>query len=259
MPERGSCQVIRSGGIGINGVPGGRGNAMRKTRKIAAIVSGVVATIGVAAGTGYAVGGAINPVDGSGIIHACFDSSNGKVRVADPGVACSNGETALEWSVQGPKGDRGETGPAGPSGPKGETGEKGDTGATGPAGPAGPQGPKGDRGDTGATGPTGPQGPKGDKGDPGEPGPAGSDATVSFYGRSGGGAGDRAEAFCNPGDVATGGGGYGTSGAFGGRVKIEEFGPTTADDGRSGWFVKTDMFAVVYPYTYIKIVCAHAG
>lgn len=64
--------------------------------------------------------------------------------------------------------------------------------------------------------------------------------------------------FCNAGDIATGGGSYGDRGAFGGRVKIEEFGPTTDADGRSGWCVKTDMFAVVYPYTYVKAICAHS-
>ena len=74
-------------------------------------------------------------------IYGCYGNSNGQLRRVNSPAECKNNETALVWSIQGPKGD---------------------TGAPGPQGPQGIQGPKGD------TGAQGPQGPKGDKGDPGE-------------------------------------------------------------------------------------------
>ncbi len=94
-----------------------------------------------------------------GVIHGCFNSTNGDLRVIDPTTEkCRKHELAIFWNQTGPpgpKGDRGPTGSQGPAGPAGPPGPKGDTG---PAGPAGSQGPKGD---TGAAGPTGPQGPPG--------------------------------------------------------------------------------------------------
>ena len=82
--------------------------------------------------------------DSAGVIHGCYVSGTGQLRVYDTAVAgakkCASNETALTWNQQGPQGPQGPTGQAGPQGP---------TGASGPAGPAG---------DTGATGPAGPSG-----------------------------------------------------------------------------------------------------
>jgi hypothetical protein len=67
--------------------------------------------------------------DASGVIHGCYKTNGGNLRVIDTGQgqSCSNSETTLNWN---------QTGPAGPQGPQG------------PQGAAGPQGPKGDPGPT---------------------------------------------------------------------------------------------------------------
>jgi hypothetical protein len=98
---------------------------------IAALASGAVA-VALAAGA---------IPDASGVIHGCYVSGTGQLRVYDNQSAtakkCASNESPLNWNQQGP---------AGPAGPAGATGATGATGASGPAGPAGP---------TGATGPAG--------------------------------------------------------------------------------------------------------
>lgn len=44
------------------------------------------------------------------LIHACIKSNNGSVRIIGANDTCGNGETSLDWSIQGPPG------PAGPPG-----------------------------------------------------------------------------------------------------------------------------------------------
>jgi hypothetical protein len=98
------------------------------------------ATVALVAGTTTAYAAIAGPIDGSGVIHGCYDSG-GNLKVVDASApGCPKGYTGLNWNQQG------AAGPAGPAGPKG------DTGAQGPAGPAGPAGPKGDAGATGAPG-----------------------------------------------------------------------------------------------------------
>ena len=63
--------------------------------------------------------------DQGGVIHACYNTAFGSLRVVDDPATCKAGETAIAWNRVGPEG------PAGPSGP---------VGATGPQGPAGPAG-----------------------------------------------------------------------------------------------------------------------
>lgn len=93
--------------------------------------------------------------DSAGVIHGCYNSQTGNVRVIDsPTATCRNDETAIQWN---------QTGPQGPQGPGGPQGQKGDPGAIGPAGPQGPQG---------ATGPAGPAGPQG---------PASAPDAITFY------------------------------------------------------------------------------
>jgi hypothetical protein len=144
------------------------------------------ATILISAGAGFVLlaGGATaraaiaGPVDGSGVIHACYDTG-GNLKVIDASATCPKGYTPLNWSQtgpqgatgpQGPKGDTGAagaTGPAGAIGATGPAGPKGDTGAVGPAGATGPAGPPGDGGAAGPAGPTGATGPAGPQGPPG--------------------------------------------------------------------------------------------
>jgi hypothetical protein len=81
--------------------------------------------VGLAAVAALVVGGiafATIP-DASGVIHVCYMKSGGALRVIDDGVTnCKQGETALEWNVQGvpgppgPPGAPGEPGPPGPPG-----------------------------------------------------------------------------------------------------------------------------------------------
>jgi hypothetical protein len=110
--------------------------------------------------------------DSGGVIHACYKSQNGQLRVIDTakGDTCLPSETALTFNQTGIQGPQGPVGPAGPEGPAGPQGPAGPVGPQGPVGPAGPQGPKGD---TGATGPQGPAGPAGPQGPTGPQGPAG--------------------------------------------------------------------------------------
>jgi hypothetical protein len=74
--------------------------------------------------------------DSSGVIHACFKTSSGLLRVIDTATdSCGPSETAISWSQTGPQG------PAGPAGPQGPKGDQGAAGAQGPEGAAGSPGP----------------------------------------------------------------------------------------------------------------------
>ncbi|HMQ02488.1 MAG TPA: hypothetical protein PKD26_01045 [Pyrinomonadaceae bacterium] len=76
----------------------------------------------------------------NGVIHGCYDTSTGAVRVIDfeAGAKCRiPGEAALNWNQTGPQG------PQGPAGPQGPIGFQGPQGVPGPQGPQGPQGPAG--------------------------------------------------------------------------------------------------------------------
>lgn len=100
----------------------------RSRLAVAAAVAGTAAAI--------AVGAAFAAIpDGNGVIHGCYVSGTGQLRVFDPTSStskkCASNETELDWNQTGPKGDPGPAGPAGPAGP------------TGPSGPTGPQGPAG--------------------------------------------------------------------------------------------------------------------
>lgn len=107
----------------------------------------IAATAGVAFGIGGAVWASIP--DAAGVIHACYKTQNGQVRIIDPGAggSCQPSETAIQWNqtgTQGPAGPQGVQGPSGPQGPTGATGPQGPTGATGPQGPQGATGEPGD-------------------------------------------------------------------------------------------------------------------
>jgi hypothetical protein len=62
--------------------------------------------------------------DSNGVIHGCYKTSNGSLRVIDsPAVQCDpKNETPISWNqagTQGPQGVQGEVGPIGPQGPPG--------------------------------------------------------------------------------------------------------------------------------------------
>lgn len=97
-----------------------------QSRLVTAAVASIV-TATVVGGVAYAVQ---SPIDGNGVIHACYNAATGGIKL-QTATLCGTGLTALSWNEQGVKGDTGATGPQGPAGP---------TGATGPQGPAGPSG-----------------------------------------------------------------------------------------------------------------------
>jgi hypothetical protein len=79
----------------------------------------------------FAMGGgayaALSPVH-NGVIHSCYRTSNGALRVVRAGARCGRHERALAFNQRGPIGRRGPTGLAGPTG---ETGAAGKTGVSG--------------------------------------------------------------------------------------------------------------------------------
>ena len=96
------------------------------------------------------------------VIHGCYTSDAGKLRLIDPAApgaghdsTCKLSETAIQWNQQGPQGPVGLQGPAGINGTNGTPGAQGATGQIGPIGPIGPAGA------TGPSGAVGPQGPAG--------------------------------------------------------------------------------------------------
>lgn len=66
----------------------------------------------VVAGVAYA-----SIPDSSGVIHGCYQTNKGSLRVIDSSASCAVGETALNWSQTGPPGAQGVQGPPGPAGP----------------------------------------------------------------------------------------------------------------------------------------------
>jgi hypothetical protein len=82
----------------------------------------------------FAMGGgayaALSPVH-NGVIHTCYRTGNGTLRVVRAGARCTRRERALAFNQRGPVGPRGATGP------QGRTGKTGAAGKTGRAGTAG--------------------------------------------------------------------------------------------------------------------------
>jgi hypothetical protein len=111
------------------------------------------------------------------VISGCYEKRTGVLRVidAEAGKTCTQWETPISWSQQGPKGDQGPAGVPGEKGAVGDRGPQGEPGERGPQGPAGLNGSKGDPGDAGPAGPAGPAGTAGPPGERGERGPAGAD------------------------------------------------------------------------------------
>jgi hypothetical protein len=95
----------------------------------------IVASTLTAALVGGAAWALQSPVDGSGVIHACYAPSTGVVKLNVTG-SCASGQIAISWN---------QTGVQGPQGAQGATGA---TGATGPQGIAGPAGPAPDQYET---------------------------------------------------------------------------------------------------------------
>ncbi|HSV38675.1 MAG TPA: hypothetical protein VLI04_07930 [Nocardioidaceae bacterium] len=102
-----------------------------------------------------------------GVIHACYQKSDGSMRIVDASATCKEDEVKIAWAR------RGRTVSAGPSGDRGLKGIQGLQGLQGLIGPMGPQGPEGAEGPQGQPGIPGPIGPEGPVGEPGPIGPQG--------------------------------------------------------------------------------------
>jgi len=87
------------------------------------------ALVGLAIVGALVVGGIAyaNIPDVGGVIHSCYNKTQGSLRVIDSEKAqtCSNGESPLNWSQTGPQGIQGKQGIQGIQGPKGDTGPTG--------------------------------------------------------------------------------------------------------------------------------------
>lgn len=110
----------------------------RFRKKRTAVFAGLGTAI-VLVGVSFGVDALASIPDGSGVIHACYQSpppahgANLQVIDTGNGGSCGGGMTALTWNQTGPQG------------PQGAAGAQGPAGATGPQGPAGPStaGPSG--------------------------------------------------------------------------------------------------------------------
>ena len=91
-----------------------------------AALGAVLTAIVVGGGVAYAI------PDQNGVIHGCYKTGDGKLRVVDTdkGESCLQSETSIDWGQTGPQG---ATGPQGPTGLQGLQGNQGDTGPQGPA------------------------------------------------------------------------------------------------------------------------------
>ena len=74
-------------------------------------------------GTAYAALGGIP--DSHGVIHACFKTKTGAVRVVQAGAKCGKGERAISWNQQGKTGKAGQPGTSGRPGTSGQPGPPG--------------------------------------------------------------------------------------------------------------------------------------
>jgi len=94
---------------------------MTRTRKSRRwlVLATLIAAAAVFAGLG-AIAYASIP-DAGGVIHGCYKTNKGDLRVIDPsaGGSCQSSETPLDWSQTGPQGPQGPQGPMGPPGPEG--------------------------------------------------------------------------------------------------------------------------------------------
>src|SRR5205823_12719404 len=67
--------------------------------------------------------------DAAGIIHGCYNTTNGTQRIIDTAVeSCRLGEKAIQWNQTGRQGPQGPQGLQGPQGPQGLQGLQGPPG-----------------------------------------------------------------------------------------------------------------------------------
>jgi hypothetical protein len=93
----------------------------RRVTRIALAITAVV-VVAIAGGVTYAVA----QIGSGGLLHGCYTSANGQLRLIDPATdSCHPSETPISWSQTGPQGLKGDPGPPGPAGPQGPAGPTG--------------------------------------------------------------------------------------------------------------------------------------
>jgi hypothetical protein len=93
----------------------------RRVTRIALAITAVV-VVAIAGGVTYAVA----QIGSGGLLHGCYTSANGQLRLIDPATdSCHPSETPISWSQTGPQGLKGDPGPPGPAGPQGPAGPPG--------------------------------------------------------------------------------------------------------------------------------------
>lgn len=140
-----------------------RGRSRRRSRRAWSLGGAAVAFAAAGSLAWAAIPG------GNGLITACYDKTQGDLRVVETGAECRKYEHVLSWNERGVPGP---TGPTGAQGPQGDQGPQGEQGVQGERGLQGEQGPAGADGAQGPTGETGPEGPRGFTGPTGPTGPA---------------------------------------------------------------------------------------
>jgi hypothetical protein len=97
-----------------------------KRRRLRLLAIGLAA---LAVSAGIATVAYASIPDAGGLIHGCYKTNGGDLRVVDDSTSsCRSSETALDWNQQG------APGPPGPSGPQGAQGVQGPPGASGVSG-----------------------------------------------------------------------------------------------------------------------------
>ena len=81
-----------------------------------------VASLVLGGGAVYAAHAIISPDPATHLIHACYNSSSGTIKLVNTGQQCHQNETAIQWNQSGVQGIQGPVGPAGPAGPAGPSG-----------------------------------------------------------------------------------------------------------------------------------------
>jgi hypothetical protein len=107
--------------MGWRQLPAEREGQMRLFRsRLFAMAVASVGTMLVVGGVAWAVQ---SPVDGSGVVHACYNPSTGGMHLNVRGSCPAKGQTTpITWNATGPQGVPGQQGVQGPAGPPGPAG-----------------------------------------------------------------------------------------------------------------------------------------
>jgi hypothetical protein len=197
-----------------------RPEASRTASRSSKVLMGAAVGVGIVM-FGATMADALGP-SADGVIHACYQKSDGSMRIVDAAADCRKNEIKIAWAqrgrtagpagdqglrgIQGLQGLQGLIGPMGPQGPEGAQGPQGEPGIPGPVGPEGPvgaagpigpqglqgvegvsgtEGPQGLAGEQGAQGAQGDQGPQGPEGPEGPRGPIGPEGDRGAQGPQG--------------------------------------------------------------------------